>query len=279
MLITPKVDETQEFIEIANDFSNPLDLVREAISNSYDAKATEIRISFAVIKEFGEATLLIKLIDNGTGMTLDQLQSFFDLGNSTRRGDKQTIGEKGHGTKVYFNSRRIEVRTSTGIEAHLAIMDDPFRRLHDRKIPTVEVTALDVSSQGKGTEITMHGYNNNRRDKFTHPILKDYVTWFTKHGAIDTVFVADEPKTTLLLRGLGRDLDEEIPQGHPFPSDSKDINHLFEEYLVKAPDYYAKRILRTGCLKNFPEVAYQALKKGGPGWTRTSDQRIMSPLL
>jgi hypothetical protein len=30
--ITPKVDETQEFIEIANDFANPLDLVREAIS-------------------------------------------------------------------------------------------------------------------------------------------------------------------------------------------------------------------------------------------------------
>ncbi|MDO9101307.1 MAG: hypothetical protein Q8K74_08240 [Candidatus Nitrotoga sp.] len=30
-VITPKVDETQEFIEIANDFSNPLDLVREVI--------------------------------------------------------------------------------------------------------------------------------------------------------------------------------------------------------------------------------------------------------
>jgi hypothetical protein len=34
-----------------------------------------------------------------------ELQSFFDLGNSTRRGDNATIGEKGHGTKVYFNSK------------------------------------------------------------------------------------------------------------------------------------------------------------------------------
>ena len=37
-LLTPQVDQTREFLEIANDFANPLDLVREAISNSYDAK-------------------------------------------------------------------------------------------------------------------------------------------------------------------------------------------------------------------------------------------------
>ena len=43
-VITPKVDATQEFIEIANDFSNPLDLVREAIDNAYDAKASVIKI-------------------------------------------------------------------------------------------------------------------------------------------------------------------------------------------------------------------------------------------
>jgi hypothetical protein len=28
--LQPTVDQTQEFIEIANDFANPLDLVREA---------------------------------------------------------------------------------------------------------------------------------------------------------------------------------------------------------------------------------------------------------
>ena len=44
-----KVDETQEFIEIANDFSNPLDLVREAISNSFDAEASKIWILFDVV--------------------------------------------------------------------------------------------------------------------------------------------------------------------------------------------------------------------------------------
>lgn len=42
--IEPTVNATQEFIEIANDFSNPLELGREALSNAYDAKATKIEI-------------------------------------------------------------------------------------------------------------------------------------------------------------------------------------------------------------------------------------------
>ncbi len=41
-VITPKVDGTQEFIEIANDFSNPLDLVQKHGCQAYtvDNKAT-----------------------------------------------------------------------------------------------------------------------------------------------------------------------------------------------------------------------------------------------
>lgn len=51
-IINPKVDTTQEFIEIANDFSNPLDIVREAISNSFDAGAKLIEIYFTTKKEY-----------------------------------------------------------------------------------------------------------------------------------------------------------------------------------------------------------------------------------
>ena len=121
--LTPKVDETQEFIEIANDFSNPLELVREAISNSYDAKATEIKIKFIVENDYGEALLKIEIEDNGSGMDNEGLQSFFDLGNSLRRKDKDSIGEKGHGTKVYFNSKRIEVTTWKDGTEFIATMD------------------------------------------------------------------------------------------------------------------------------------------------------------
>ncbi|WP_411824680.1 ATP-binding protein [Leptospira sp. 'Mane'] len=255
--IQPKVDQTQEFIEIANDFSNPLELVREAISNSYDAKADRIRIIFEVIKELGEPILKISLSDNGKGMDLEGLQSFFDLGNSTKRNDIDTIGEKGHGTKVYFNCKRLELQTSNGKDAYLATMEDPFRKLYNRELPTIEVKKIE--SRPQGTEITIYGYNNNRRDKFTHSILKDYIQWYTKHGSIDHKFSKDITKLQLYLKGLEKSEEEEIIQGHHFPSESDNITTLFNNYLTKAPDYYSKQIIRSGSLKNFPEIKFHAI--------------------
>jgi hypothetical protein len=62
--ITPAVEKVQEFIEIANDFSIPLDLVREALSNSRDAGASTLHISFEVTKEYGDSVLVIRPQDS-----------------------------------------------------------------------------------------------------------------------------------------------------------------------------------------------------------------------
>lgn len=42
--IIPEVNTIWEIKEIAEDFMNPLEIFREAISNAYDAEATEIDI-------------------------------------------------------------------------------------------------------------------------------------------------------------------------------------------------------------------------------------------
>src|SRR5579862_7006226 len=158
--ITPQVDQAQEFIEIANDFSNALDLVREAISNAFDAKARKIEIEFDVIKKYGESILQITITDDGTGMDRSGLQSFFDLGNSLRRGDYTAIGEKGHGTKVYFNSSEIRVQTTQGNRTCKATMSDPYRKLFDREIPTVTVEEEETPGVASGTTIIILGYNH-----------------------------------------------------------------------------------------------------------------------
>ena len=44
--IKPQVNAEAEFLEIASDFGNPLEIVREAISNSIDAGASLIKIAF-----------------------------------------------------------------------------------------------------------------------------------------------------------------------------------------------------------------------------------------
>jgi nitrate/nitrite-specific signal transduction histidine kinase len=131
--LTPKVDETREFLEIATDFANPLDIVREAISNAYDAKCSYIRIHFEVLQKYGESVLRILLEDDGEGMDKEGLEAFFNLGMSPRRNQKEcgecVIGEKGHGTKIYFNSDCVEVTTAANDTIYIARMDEPHRCL------------------------------------------------------------------------------------------------------------------------------------------------------
>lgn len=254
--VVPKVNEVREFLEITGDFSNPLEIVREAISNSYDAGASEIRIHFEVVKKHGRDVLRIELKDNGSGIERDHIKNFFDLGNSTRVDDKSKIGEKGHGTKVYFNSDRIEMRTSNGKMSFCAIMEEPINKLHEGKLPEVVVNEIDLID--KGTEIIIDGYNDSRREKFNHENLKDYIMWFTKHGSIEKEFGSVE-EVKLFLKGLGRDKVEKIEQGHYFPPSSKDINKLFEEHNVRAPDHFSKKMVREGSLRMHPEIRYQAV--------------------
>lgn len=260
IIITPKVDETQEFIEIANDFSNPLDLVREAISNAFDANSTEVKISFSVIKEAGERNLLIEIEDDGDGMSMEELQSFFDLGNSTRRNNLNAIGEKGHGTKVYFNSASIEVETVKNNILLIGKMVDPIKKLHKREIPKVNVQKDDSEKSKSYSKIKIIGYNNNRMDRFTHEQLKDYIQWFTKFASFEKFFGIDENKDKrIFLKGLNKNIEEEVIFGHPFPKESKSVDKLFSEHVVSAPKFYCKRFIRSGFLKDMPDISYEAI--------------------
>jgi len=258
--IEPKVDSAQEFIEIALDFSNPLDLVREAISNAFDAEADNIVLEFSVIQEYGEKVLKIEIEDNGTGMDEKGLASFFDLGNSLRRGDENSIGEKGHGTKVFFNSRKIEVITVKDEKKYHAVMNEPSRELFERRIPKVKVTIEDDETVPSGTSICIWGYNNNRRDKFTHDQLKDYILWFTKFGSIEREFgIEKNSNVKLKFKGIDRRDFEELEYGHVFPKESKKVSDLFDKYIVEAPKWYCKKFIKTGSLKNMPEIEYHAI--------------------
>lgn len=276
--LTPKVDETQEFIEIAFDFANPLDLIREAISNAFDAGADHIRLVFDVIKDCGDDVFRIFIQDNGSGMDREGLQSFFDLGNSTRRqlkqdnADSNFIGEKGHGTKIYFNCDKLIVETLKNGTLYRATMEKPKRLLYSRKIPTVKIEQqLSDDKAEHFTKITILGYNSNKRELFTHERLRDYIIWFTKMGSVEKEFgILSNVNVKLELKGLnykkGLNHPEEydvIDFGHEFAQPTTNIAELKETKKGRAPRFYCKRFPKEkhyhGYLENSPEIEFDAV--------------------
>ncbi len=112
----PKVNVAKELAEISKDFTHPRELIRETIANSIDASASRIAIEALKDDSSGEDELVIRIADDGVGMTREELEGFFDLGFSNKR-NQAAIGHKGHGTKITYNSTMVTVFTkSIGVD-------------------------------------------------------------------------------------------------------------------------------------------------------------------
>jgi hypothetical protein len=117
------------------DFGNPLEIVREAISNAIDARASQIDVSFTVEEIQGNSRSVVRFVDNGNGMSEETLRKdFWGLGHSTSRGDKSKIGEKGHGTKIFLRSERVSVKTQSQEGAYQSECDRPLAALSQKPI-------------------------------------------------------------------------------------------------------------------------------------------------
>jgi len=255
MEFKPTVNPSHEFLEISNDFTNPREIIREAVSNAFDARASIVKIRVYIDKSVGEDEMVISFEDDGEGMTEDVLESFFGLGHSTRRNRDDlgiktggAIGEKGHGTKIYFNSRRIEVTTQHNGKKIDAYMDEPKRTLRRGEVPTVvfDVTNTDAVN---GTKVVVYGYNDNNQSGFDHDSLKDYIFWFTKFGSYEKELRKNEFENVVLhLRGLGHPgtEPERLSFGHKFPPVNSNLSNLKKDDKVAPLDYYVAKWVFPG---------------------------------
>lgn len=189
------------------------------------------------------------------------LKCFFDLGNSNRRDDKEKIGEKGHGTKVYFNSRSLNLTTHKDGKTYIAEMNDIYKTLNQGKIPKYRLEIKSLKQNLKGTEIVINAYNQSKLNSFSHEQIKDYIYWKTKFGAIDKEFDINRFENVIIkLKGLDKeDGYEELKFGHRFPKESKSANKLFAEHGEQAPEHFCKKWIKEGTLPNFPYIKYQAV--------------------
>lgn len=260
----PSVNAVAEFHEIIHDFGNPLELLREAISNSIDWRATWIKISFSVEPYEGNNRLFIRIEDDGIGMKRAVLATdFWGLGFSQSRELKSkgepVIGEKGHGTKIYLRSEKVIVRTQGSEGAFEAECDRPLSALAQQKLHQPRIRAIEPFLERKsGTQITIIGYNSDQRAKYIGRVVKDYLLWFTKAGSIERAFDVHTHKDfKVILKTLDTE-EEEIPFGHFFPEEDSDIEKLFEQKEgPAAADWYVKRYTEKGLrLEKHPEVTF-----------------------
>jgi hypothetical protein len=257
--ITPEVSSVNEFLEIASDFGDPLEIIREAISNAYDAKATEIRIEARPENINGYDKLVLEFTDNGVGMSSDVLEhNFWDLGNSNSRNDQEKIGEKGHGTKIFLRSDRIFVQTiNDGIATESECLN-PFQSLSSGNIhkPIIRENVQNIHIS-QGTYIRIEGYNNNQFTKFVQMTVKDYIFWFTKLGSFESEFNLPKPDFKVQLKMADKkasDNFEILEFGHKFPEENKNITKLFEEYDENAIEYFVKKYVKSISLHDYPYV-------------------------
>jgi hypothetical protein len=260
--IEPKVNAEAEFFEITSDFGNPLEILREAISNSIDANANYLQIRISVREIEGNKRLIIEFEDDGRGMTYEILsRDFWGLGFSPSREKIDTIGEKGHGTKIFLRSEKVSVRTQGADGAFESYCEKPFSALSRRKLHSPQIRKIDNFLKNTGTVIEIIGYNDNERSKFIQKVVKDYIYWFTKVGSIELELdIAKYKDFKVHLRCLDSSHMEELKFGHIFPEENCDIEKLFKEKETDAVDYYVKRyIYKDQRLKKHPEVTFDAV--------------------
>ncbi len=219
----PQVKDISLFKEIAQNIVNPLELLREGISNAHDAEAKNISI---IMYRNEGGLFVIEIQDDGKGMNLANLHRFFNLGDSNKI--KPGIGEKGLGTKTFFKSQRISIYTQTREnEGFKAIMEKPWDNLNKDMMPGYTVEELETQPGKVGTTVIIEGYLiDNPERYFNYDTVRDYILWFTAAGSFKVYFANQTelhkhvqnmqiaPRVFLEDRILGK--KEELAGTHPF---------------------------------------------------------------
>lgn len=101
-------------------FSNPVEIIREALQNSVDENARNVfcRVFQESQPLSANKDLVVDIWDDGAGLARENAGCFFGLAKTTKMNKDGTriqgkLGYKGHGTKIFFNSDRVEIVSKT----------------------------------------------------------------------------------------------------------------------------------------------------------------------
>lgn len=222
MIKEAKIDFGYEFYQTIIDFDHPIQIFREAFQNSADEDATEIYCRIFIEKSLGSEDLYIDIWDNGTGLKKEDADCFFGLAKSTKVDKNKTpfpgkLGYKGHGTKIFFKSEKVEIcsKTPNG-QIWGAILEDAVKQIRDfgglkySDFLSTEKLSIKIPKEFKSgfyLRIKNPTYFNTQLTRFmlNHMYVRDYIKWYTVFGNIKHIFIKPQKKVCLYFHGLSID--------------------------------------------------------------------------
>lgn len=202
--VRPKINEAREFLEIAKDFKHPQEILREALSNSWDASATQVSIELQSFKvqRTGQGRrkerLNVTITDDGDGMSEAELPYFFNLGDSHKPAG--SIGTKGHGTKIYYKGAGIKVSTCHDGARIEATMPSPWDSLQSGHVPEYEYDVYPDTGGKRGTTIHVSEFDVKPSEFEDMNEVLGYLKWNTVCGSLSKLFGRNPRRVTVTLR-------------------------------------------------------------------------------
>lgn len=220
--IRRRIDMKNLVRELSENRTDPLELIREALSNAKDHGAQ--RFWMRSTKD-ARNRIDILLIDDGEGMDDDRLEAFWGVGVSSKAGGQSYIGYKGHGTKLYFDCDRLTVASSakSGSYWTLSSIDHPKEHDHEDDITVDALPAShrihkEISTLGlldrSGAAILLEGVRFQEAGRLLQRrLVESYCDWFTivgdvRSGLFDTRKAFHDAITKGNTQGL---LAEQVP--------------------------------------------------------------------
>jgi len=238
-----EIDDARMFLQVMKESRDPMAILREAISNSYDASATRVRI---VVRASSKDVVDIEIHDNGLGVKRSEFRYFFGLGFGNKE-NGAFIGSKGLGTKLYFGGRRIEVvsKLPTG-QILEGVLEDPLGNLEAGRVPSYNVRTLKSAKlpYKHGTSVRVIGLRTNAQSPImSTESIASYLRWYTVAGSCHKIFGLDQPRSFIVdLIREGSDKAYRI-EGHELPgfgapssSEYNTFSEAFDPFQVRLED-------------------------------------------
>mgnify|MGYP001061280807 CR=1 FL=1 len=251
------IQEVSLMKQLIREHTHPLDLLRELVSNSgaKEVKAKNISITYYIHPELGH-TFVVS--DDGCGMNFTnnpqmpgRLDKFLGLGLSAIAGlEADEFSWKGLGSKLAYQSRRLEIETYNGKNAYSVLVNEPWKTIENGNKPKPNVSEIQPNpEQSTGTTVKVYGYPpHSEKPAYTFEEIADYLTHRTFVGY--TKKREDPPKIKLTVQTRS----EFIPFG--FPELAKLPEEAPEGTVIVDPVVMSKNLPGTNtpinlCLKGF----------------------------